>query len=500
MSESVKPRFAVDLNEIERHLAQAGSPQAQPASAPRTNDPLAELARIVGQDDPFQAILAHDGAARPRQQTSAIDDLFAARDTVTPASRQAQARSTEFELPDFDLGGYAPQPEAARSNAQAYAYQQPAQPQQQDAYNEAAYADAYYDDGANAYADTNYAQPERLNYPPIEKPRSRKGLIAIGAVVGAIVIGGGAAYTFTGNPTGTGGAPILVQATKDPVKVQPQNPGGVEIPNQNKQIYERAQQNTETKVVNREEQPVDVKQAVRSSSGSAVADATGTTVPGAAAQGRNTPNSLNLGEPRKVRTVTIRPDGTVAGAPEAAPAARPAPVPAMTMPAAASAPSVQTAATQTTAPQPKPSAATPAAVPAAPAPTPKPAPVATTPAAATPVASTPAPTAPATPAPQKVAAVQPAAAAPAVAASDTGVGGFSAQLGVAGSEAAANATFAQLQRKYSDLEGMPSLIRKAEVNGNTVYRVRVGPLSREEASSLCSKLQGQGGQCFVAKN
>jgi cell division protein FtsN len=47
---------------------------------------------------------------------------------------------------------------------------------------------------------------------------------------------------------------------------------------------------------------------------------------------------------------------------------------------------------------------------------------------------------------------------------------------------------------------MPSLIRKAEVNGSTIYRVRVGPLSKDEASSLCSKLQGQGGQCFVAKN
>ena len=45
-----------------------------------------------------------------------------------------------------------------------------------------------------------------------------------------------------------------------------------------------------------------------------------------------------------------------------------------------------------------------------------------------------------------------------------------------------------------------ALIRKAEVNGNTIYRVRVGPMSKEEASSLCSKLQGQGGQCFVAKN
>ncbi len=44
------------------------------------------------------------------------------------------------------------------------------------------------------------------------------------------------------------------------------------------------------------------------------------------------------------------------------------------------------------------------------------------------------------------------------------------------------------------------MIRKAEVNGKEVYRVRVGPMARDEASALCSKIQGQGGQCFVAKN
>ena len=87
-----------------------------------------------------------------------------------------------------------------------------------------------------------------------------------------------------------------------------------------------------------------------------------------------------------------------------------------------------------------------------------------------------------------------------MAAETTPTGGFAVQLGTAGSETAAQSVFASFQRKYSDLEGMPSMIRKAEVNGNTVYRVRVGPMAKEEASALCSKLQGQGGQCFVAKN
>ncbi|MFL4997934.1 MAG: SPOR domain-containing protein, partial [Microvirga sp.] len=188
---------------------------------------------------------------------------------------------------------------------------------------------------------------------------------------------------------------------------------------------------------------------------------------------------------KKVRTVTIRPDGTVAGAepPAAQPAASAAAMtlPPQAQPAPASRPTP--ASVQVASVQPKPAASTPMAAPATPAPTPKPAPAAATPTT--------------TPAPQQVASVQPVAPA---AAETTPTGGFAVQLGLANSEAAAQTAFASFQRKYSDLGNMPSLIRKAEVNGNTIYRVRVGPLSKEEASSLCSKLQGQGGQCFVAKN
>lgn len=487
MSESVKPRFAVDLNEIERHLAQAGSHPSQPATT--RNDPLAELAKIVGQDDPFQALLAGDGAARARQPSPSVDDLFATRDNVTPLGRQAQpqARAQTYEAPAYDQNGYAP-PEAPRARSQGYAYQQaaPAAPQasydQADGYAEGYYeqADGYGQDGYNqdAYSQDAYPQPERLDYPAVRKPRSRKGLVAMGAVLGAVVIGGGAAYLLTNSSVRTGGEPVLVQATKDPVKVQPQNPGGVEIPNQNKQIYERTQ-NTDTKVVNREEQPVDIKQALHANGGASIADATGATVPGGASHGRAAPNSLNLGEPRKVRTVTIRPDGTVVGAPEA-PSAHAAPAaaaPAMTMPATA---------------QPKPASATPVAAPATPT-APKPAPAAATPVNATPAAA---------PAPQRVASAQPIpVAAPAPAdTTTTAAGGYAVQLGLANSESGAETAFTAYQKKYPDLAGRSSMIRKAEVNGNTIYRVRVGPMTREDASSLCSKLQGQGGQCFVAKN
>ncbi|WP_246694071.1 SPOR domain-containing protein, partial [Methylobacterium sp. WL18] len=80
------------------------------------------------------------------------------------------------------------------------------------------------------------------------------------------------------------------------------------------------------------------------------------------------------------------------------------------------------------------------------------------------------------------------------------VGGFSVQLGVRSSAAEAKAALKQMQAKYSGLAGKPELIRQAEVNGKTIFRVRVGPLAKNEATSLCSTLQGEGGQCFVAKN
>lgn len=477
MSESVKPRFAVDLDEIERQIAQARGAPSQAAPAARNNDPLAELARIVGQEDPFQSVLASDRPARPRNQANAgLDDLFAVRDEAPAASRVAAfpARQAAPAAPAYRHEDYPQAPVAQ----QHYDYQA-AEPHGHGGYDAGSYDQGYYDESPEPQAGHGYEPEDEVDYAPREAKRSRKGMIAVGALLGAVVVGGAGAYVLSGGPASISGEPPLIEASNEPVKVQPQNPGGVEIPNQNKQIYERTQ-NAETKVVNREEQPVDVRQAVHSSGGSLVADATGGSIPGAASHVRSAPNSLNLGEPRKVRTVTIRPDGTVVGAPEPAQAqSAQSSVPTMTMPAAA----------QTAAAQPKPAPATPAAAPATPAPAPDPAPVAAAPADATPSA-----------APQQVASAQPVPVAPAADMTNTAIGGYAVQLGLASSESAAETAFASYQRKYPDLEGLSSIIRKAEVNGNTIYRVRVGPMSREEASSLCSRLQGQGGQCFVAKN
>jgi hypothetical protein len=477
MSQSLKPRFAIDLDEIERQLQSAGSGAQQPAPAPLEaprptplqgtgrNDPLAELARIVGQDDPFGSMLASDRAPAPQRKTPpTFDELFA------PRGEPIHPVHTADRWPEPSPRQEATQPYADQRAYDDSAYAE-AQPYGQNA-AAPAYDERYEDEQAQAYAGQDdgqrYEAQAYEDEPAEPAPRkSRKAMIAVASVLGAAALGVGGVVLFGGKGSPIAGEPPLVMATAGPTKVQPQSPGGVEIPNQNKQIYERAAQDTKTKVVNREEQPVDVRQATRVAAATPDAVTTGSAAPAAT-------NSA-LGEPRRVRTITIRPDGTVV--PDSAPAAA---APAPTTPA-----------------QPRPAAAVAAPTTAAPS-----TPAASTPtpraAAATPATSTGGASPQAAPAqqPQRVAAVAPAAAA--ATASDASVGGFSVQLGVAGSEADARKAFQGFQQKFSDLNGQSALIRKAEVNGNTIFRVRVGPMSREEATSLCSKLQGSG--CFVAKN
>jgi cell division protein FtsN len=79
--------------------------------------------------------------------------------------------------------------------------------------------------------------------------------------------------------------------------------------------------------------------------------------------------------------------------------------------------------------------------------------------------------------------------------------GFSVQLAYRSTERDARTTFDQLQQRFaSELSGFSPAIRQAEINGKTAYRVRVGPMSRDDAASLCSRLKTAGGQCFVANN
>ena len=74
------------------------------------------------------------------------------------------------------------------------------------------------------------------------------------------------------------------------------------------------------------------------------------------------------------------------------------------------------------------------------------------------------------------------------------------QLGAPRSEAEAKRDLKRLNTKYgSALRGSTVGLRKVLVNGETVYRLQVVGLSRDEAATLCSRVKGDGGSCAIVR-
>ncbi|KAB1074243.1 SPOR domain-containing protein [Methylobacterium planeticum] len=492
-------RATVDFEAFARELQQ---PHPQPAAGPRPvpqapapaggqkADPLAELARIVGQDDPFRALLeARDGrrggdGARAEQRR--IEPSFGSEPAGTanhadgaygaptaqgePGANQAQPAASGAGP---SQGGYGANP--------ADAFDQYLASVEREYPNEPAYAE-----GEAAQA------PEAFQGRGLKRTGQRKRLVSVGAGLAVVAVSITGALTWRSLHSGhSGGGVPVIQADTSPLKIAPKTADGVEIPDQNKQIYEPKAKDGQIRIVNREEQPLDVAQAARMAQGSSNRGSeAGVTPGGATPQGGL---SDAFGEPRRVRTVSVKPD-TPAPAPQreaqAAETATPSPIPTMTLPGDEPAPAPRARPVRQAAALPAPVAT----------------PTAAAPAEATPVIAAPAPTRPKAPqrvasvAPDAVLPVEPPATTAATSASSAAVGGFSVQLGVRTSEREAQLAFKQMQAKHPQLAGQPELIRQAEVNGKTIFRVRVGPLGKTEATSLCSQLQGAGGQCFVAKN
>lgn len=74
------------------------------------------------------------------------------------------------------------------------------------------------------------------------------------------------------------------------------------------------------------------------------------------------------------------------------------------------------------------------------------------------------------------------------------------QLGSFPAEAGANSAWARLSKRFNYLAPLGKSVEKAEVNGKTVYRLRVNTGSNSQASELCGKLRAAGEACFLAPN
>lgn len=479
-------------------------------SANRTSqggsDPLAELARLIGQNDPFadigrEAVRAAPAAPPPApvQPVYAAPDPYAAAQHVPPAGTPAPPLPTEQSYHQ----GYDPYGEQNSAYAAAdQQYGDMSEPHQ------AAY-DAYY------AQDGQYADPDQ--YEPAPPPKRRGGMVAVFAILALAVFGSAGAYAYrTYFHRGPSAPPPVIKADTAPTKIIPAaHAAGAPA---NKAIYDRVgDRNQVEKMVPREEQPVDVKKAagpppappvVQISPPATAANTPVTPVPvsvvpvAGSAAGQAVP-SVTMTQvpvtpplavsPRKVKTVTIRPDSPFMDADAQAANPAPAAPPARQRSASAAPPAPVTPA-QPPRPAPPPAAA--AAPPRAVAHAPNPhAPLSLTPQAV--AAERPAPS------PRGVAPLALAAAPPPAAHTGSISGSYAVQVASQRSEADARTSFRALQAKYPNvLGGRQAFVRRADLGSRGVYyRSMVGPFANaEEAKAFCSSLKAAGGQCLIQRN
>jgi hypothetical protein len=349
--------------------------------------------------------------------------------------------------------------------------------------------------------DQEIAGPHHMAPASRQQPRSRGMLL--GALVGGVaLVGAIGAFALSFGNGSDGDTPAIVRADDGPVKVKPENPGGTTVPNQDNKVYETVAGESadgapqQEKLVTTAEEPVDVTPPPPAMEETAAA-------PSGKSEDRieqilqeaenQTDAEITAVSPRKVRTLVVKPDGTL--------------VPREDEPAAPSTEQTETIAAavpDTVAP-----AESTAALPAAsePAPALAPAPEETAAAAAEPDADETimpetAPIAPLRPVDQPIDVVgevkpdQVAAANPAASA-----GNWAMQIASQPSEASAQSSYKDLARRYASvLDGHTANIVKAEIAGKgTFYRVRIPANSRNDAISLCESYKAAGGNCFVSK-
>jgi hypothetical protein len=313
------------------------------------------------------------------------------------------------------------------------------------------------------------------------------------AVLGLAVVGTAGAFGYRsifGNP-GSSGPPPIIRASGEPSKVAP--PPATADNSASKFSYDRfGDAGKDEQVVRREEKPVDLSKAappprtvfpgapVPTSPSSRSASTTATNPPSA------------IGEPRRVRTVPIRPEqgGDAAATP---PAQQPMSV----------APPRQANAAPADGPPPRAAAARPssrAALRSTPPAMAAPAPAGNAPLSLSPDAGS---NALPPPPEQETFSPPPRAAAPPtrVASAPASAGGsYLVQVSSQKSEADAQSAYRGIQSKYPGVLGShPHTVRRADLGAKGVYyRAMVGPFgSRDEAVQLCSSLKQAGGDCVV---
>jgi hypothetical protein len=455
----------------------------RPSEEASARDPLAELARLLGQSDPF----ADFGRSNSRQGQQEAHDA--------PATAPDDWQSAPAREPQFAVGGAQGRwAQGASYGSSQESSQESSRESSQDYYSPAAQSEAqgsdsrfydelhvgadqqtqYYDDNRTDDAQHDaqeaeaeyYYQDDDIPLDPHEDatyddaPRARRGggLVTALALIGCAVFGTAGAYAYRSyfaNPSSTQPPPVIAADNSTPTKIVPASAGDPQSINV---AQDRSASVDKEKIVSKQEEPVALKDL-----GAQAAPRVVLPAPVAPGQGANAST-----EPKKIRTVVIRPDASDAsGKPVSSqPAAAPRPAAAPAAPKAATASAARNGGPISLEPQPSEPAAAPAAR-------------------------------------TRTAAAPPASTRAAPEATESTAGGFVVQLSSQKSEAEAQSSFRSLQAKFpNELGDLQPIIRRADLGSKGVfYRTLVGPFaSAQEASQFCASYKAAGGQCVVPNN
>jgi SPOR domain len=465
------------------------------ASGKGETDPLAELARLIGQTDPFGTIRRANLPVQPRAMEQDRHDPYQpppeTDDGPAPGPPSWMQRAVRPEAPpppppqqDYPSAVHPLHRYASAHAAPEADYDQA--PALADADHErdlSRYDDALYgeiDSGAAdpqhdpAYADDAYAYQEGYGDGTEEEgPKRRGGMIIVGAVLALAVFGVGGAFAYRSYMgSARSGEPPIIRADAGPTKIIPAPADA------NAKLPDRLSSGDGTeKIVPREEAPVDVN----ARSGPRVVfpplnqngtpPSTASVAPGAPLPANSGNGTLPNNEPRKIRTFSVRGDQADTAA-----------TPAAATPPAAAKPSA-TGRAAAVAPRTPPQAANASAANGN-------APLSLSPQAAQ----------QATEPPTRVATTTPAQTAPS---GGGGGAGYLVQVSSQRNEADAQASYRALQGKFPAVLGSRApMIKRADLGDKGVYyRAMVGPFgSPDEASQFCGSLKSAGGQCVVQRN
>jgi hypothetical protein len=301
----------------------------QPAPAEDYSSLPFDPSQITTEDEPVEAladmdvpdapVIDHDVVLAPAQPDYDIDidaemaHIFARPAEVKPARADQQARSGEpvagaavTSSVDLDEFERALEEDFRRSLSENRATSTP---------DRVALTPSSYDEGGR------------------QGSLGRRLTILAASVAGLVLIGGAGVYAYWGSPgriLSTSSEPKIILADKDPVKIQPKDPGGQIVPNQDKVVYDRVSGDDtditkQDRLLTSNEEPVDVVQRTLmpenlpnddDDQANAATDTTDTTDPRLLPNGQDknittTEKTVSGVSPRKVRTMVVRADGTL---------------------------------------------------------------------------------------------------------------------------------------------------------------------------------------------